>query len=127
MKKADLAPRTDAFVWIHQPPDEEKLAQAKRRLKYDELFLMQLGLALRRYRVQHFSKAAPCVCTDDIDSRIRKRFPFLLTADQDTVVDSARRVIVLAEEAGDQASADLGTRRVEIHEKNAWMLRSHLE
>ncbi|MEO5824651.1 MAG: DNA starvation/stationary phase protection protein, partial [Gemmatimonadales bacterium] len=28
---------------------------------------------------------------------------------------------------GDQASADLGTRRLDVHEKNAWMLRSHLE
>ena len=46
--------RANAFTWIHEPPDEEKLAQAKRRLKYDELFLMQLGLALRRYKVAEF-------------------------------------------------------------------------
>jgi ATP-dependent DNA helicase RecG len=86
LKKAELIPRRQAFAWIHLPPDEEKLAQAKRRLKYDELFLMQLGLALRRYRVQHFSRAVPCVGTDEIDSRIRKRFPFLLTADQDACI-----------------------------------------
>jgi len=42
MKKANLISRKDAFKWIHLPPDEKKLAQAKRRLKYDELFLMQL-------------------------------------------------------------------------------------
>ena len=86
MKKANLISRKDAFRWIHLPPDEEKLAQAKRRLKYDELFLMQLGLALRRYKVQHFSAASPCVCTEEIDSRIRKRFPFLLTEDQDGAI-----------------------------------------
>ncbi len=51
----------------------------------------------------------------------------ILTADQETVVGAARRVIEAAEAAGDQASADLGTRRVDVHEKNAWMLRSHLE
>lgn len=82
LKQANLIGRKDAFCWIHSPPDEEKLAQAKRRLKYDELFLMQLGLALRRHKVQHFSAAGQCVCTDEIDSRIRKRFPFLLTEDQ---------------------------------------------
>jgi ATP-dependent DNA helicase RecG len=86
LKKAELIPRKDAFAWIHLPPDEEKLSQAKRRLKYDELFLMQLGLALRRYRVQHFSKAVPCRCSDRIDSRIRRRFPFLLTEDQNTCI-----------------------------------------
>jgi ATP-dependent DNA helicase RecG len=86
LKKANLISRKDAFRWIHLPPDEEKLAQAKRRLKYDELFLMQLGLALRRYKVQHFSTAKSCICTDEIDSRIRKRFPFLLTEDQDGAI-----------------------------------------
>jgi|SRR5688572_13205867 len=50
-----------------------------------------------------------------------------LVADQRTVEASARDVIRAAEGAGDQASADLGTRRLQIHEKNGWMLRSHLE
>ncbi|MGD8575314.1 MAG: Dps family protein [Gammaproteobacteria bacterium] len=50
-----------------------------------------------------------------------------LASDQQAVVNAARRVIEAAGEAKDQASADLGTRRVEVHEKNAWMLRSHLE
>ena len=86
LKNTNLIGRKDAFSWIHLPPDEEKLAQAKRRLKYDELFLMQAGLALRRYKVQHFSTALPMNCTDEIDSRIRKRFPFLLTEDQDSAI-----------------------------------------
>ena len=50
-----------------------------------------------------------------------------LAKDQDAVVASAKRVIEAAEADGDQATADLGTRRIEVHEKNAWMLRSHLE
>ena len=86
LKQAKLVRRKDAFEWIHLPPDEEKLAQAKRRLKYDELFLMQLGLALRRHRVKHFSSATRCSCNGEIDSRIRKRFPFLLTEDQNNAI-----------------------------------------
>jgi starvation-inducible DNA-binding protein len=50
-----------------------------------------------------------------------------LTADNEAVARTARELIGVAEEAGDQATADLATRRVEVHEKNAWMLRSHLE
>jgi ATP-dependent DNA helicase RecG len=84
--KANLIGRKEAFAWIHLPPDEEKLAKAKRRLKYDELFLMQLGLALRRAKRQHFSAAVPMTCNDEIDSRIRKRFPFLLTEDQNGAI-----------------------------------------
>jgi starvation-inducible DNA-binding protein len=50
-----------------------------------------------------------------------------LVADQQAVVEAARRVIEAAEKANDDASADLATRRMDVHQKNAWMLRSHLE
>lgn len=50
-----------------------------------------------------------------------------LEQDQMRVAESARAVIRAADAAGDDASADLGTRRLELHEKNAWMLRAHLE
>ena len=50
-----------------------------------------------------------------------------LVADQEKVVNAARAVIEAAEAAGDQASADLAVRRMDVHQKNAWMLRSHLE
>jgi ATP-dependent DNA helicase RecG len=60
LKKDRLIGRAQALRWIHQPPDEKKLDQAGRRLKYDELFLMQLGLAIRRYRAQHVASATAC-------------------------------------------------------------------
>ena len=50
-----------------------------------------------------------------------------LVEDHTTVIDSARTVVRAAEEAGDDASVDLGVRRIDTHEKAAWMLRSHLE
>ena len=46
---------------------------------------------------------------------------------QETVVRTARKAIKLADKAGDQPTADLLTQRMQIHEKNAWMLRSMLE
>lgn len=86
-KKADLVGRSQAFEWIHSPPDEEKLAGAKRRLKYDEFFLMQSGLALRRYKVKHFSSAVKMKWSEKIDRHIKRRFPFLLTEDQNKVIE----------------------------------------
>lgn len=50
-----------------------------------------------------------------------------LVADCDKVVASARLVIQAAQAIDDDASVDLGVRRTEVHQKNAWMLRSHLE
>ena len=49
----------------------------------------------------------------------------LLEADQEKVVVSAKSVVRAAEDANDDASVDLGVRRIDVHEKNAWMLRSH--
>ncbi len=50
-----------------------------------------------------------------------------LVKDQEKVVKSARKLVEAAAKSGDQASEDLGVRRIDVHEKNAWMLRSHLE
>ncbi len=51
----------------------------------------------------------------------------LLVEGQESVIRTARSVIPVAEAAHDAPTADLLTRRMEIHEKNAWMLRSLLE
>ncbi len=50
----------------------------------------------------------------------------LVTA-QEQVVKTARSVFPLAEEAHDEPTADLLTQRMQVHEKNAWMLRSMLD
>jgi starvation-inducible DNA-binding protein len=50
-----------------------------------------------------------------------------LLADQVTVVGTAKKAFPAAEKAGDQATMDLLTQRMQIHEKTAWMLRSLLE
>jgi len=50
-----------------------------------------------------------------------------LVGDYETVVRAARQLVRAAEAAGDDASVDLGVRRIDVHEKGGWMLRSHLE
>lgn len=50
-----------------------------------------------------------------------------LVLGQETVVRTAREVLPVAEKAGDQPTVDLLSARMEVHEKNAWMLRSLLE
>ncbi|MYG78520.1 MAG: DNA starvation/stationary phase protection protein, partial [Acidimicrobiaceae bacterium] len=49
-----------------------------------------------------------------------------LVAGQEAVVRTARSVFAATEQAGDEASADLLTQRMQVHEKTAWMLRSLL-
>ncbi len=86
LKERNLIGRKQAYRLIHLAENIEQANKAKRRLKYDELFLMEAGIALRRYRAEHFETAKPIQVSDALDSRIRKRFPFLLTEDQDNVI-----------------------------------------
>ncbi|MGE4131791.1 MAG: Dps family protein [Bdellovibrionales bacterium] len=44
----------------------------------------------------------------------------------EAVAKTARQIFSLAEEGGDEASLDLLTQRLQVHEKTAWMLRSML-
>lgn len=50
-----------------------------------------------------------------------------LVEGQETVIRTAREAFSIADAAHDQPTADLLTERMQIHEKNAWMLRSLLE
>jgi starvation-inducible DNA-binding protein len=50
-----------------------------------------------------------------------------LVIGQETVVRTAREIFPTVDKANDEPTADLLTQRMQIHEKNAWMLRSMLE
>jgi starvation-inducible DNA-binding protein len=50
-----------------------------------------------------------------------------LVAGQEAVTRTARAAFKVADGADDQPTADLLTQRMEVHEKNAWMLRVLLE
>jgi starvation-inducible DNA-binding protein len=50
----------------------------------------------------------------------------LLVEGQEAVIRTARSVFQVVDRVNDQPTADLLTRRLEVHEKTAWMLRSLL-
>jgi starvation-inducible DNA-binding protein len=50
-----------------------------------------------------------------------------LVAGQEAVTRTARSIFPVVDKAADEPTADLLTQRMQLHEKNAWMLRSLLE
>jgi starvation-inducible DNA-binding protein len=56
-----------------------------------------------------------------------ERMVKLLIEGQEAVVRTAREVLPLAERGNDEPTLDLLTQRMQVHEKNAWMLRSLLK
>ena len=51
----------------------------------------------------------------------------LLIEGQEAIVRTARELLPIADDAGDEPTLDLLTQRMQVHEKNAWMLRSLLK
>ncbi len=85
LRRRDLPPRPVAIAAMHRPENNAAWTLARRRLAYDEFILMQLGIAIQRMR--SISRPAhPLAVSDEIDRRIRARFPFKLTAAQDRAV-----------------------------------------
>jgi ATP-dependent DNA helicase RecG len=94
LQKYNLCPLREALPQIHFPDDMPSLDRARRRLVYQELFILQLALALRRQQ-QHDQRKAPALeATAKINARIHRLFPFELTAGQQKA---------MAEIAGDMA------------------------
>lgn len=51
----------------------------------------------------------------------------LLVKGNEAVAKTARAALKKADDAGDEPTVDLLTQRLDVHEKNAWMLRSLLQ
>ncbi|MCC6677708.1 MAG: ATP-dependent DNA helicase RecG [Phycisphaerales bacterium] len=77
---------SDAYRMQHRPGTEDEVAASRRRLAYDELLLLQLGVHLKRAHLRSFLKAPALRWSEKIDEHIRARLPFTLTPAQAEVV-----------------------------------------
>jgi ATP-dependent DNA helicase RecG len=83
LEKRNVIGRRDAYRLIHRPANMGEAQKARRRLVYDELMLMQLGLGLSK-RLRDGRLTAPILRVDKLlDERIRLRFPFRMTGAQE--------------------------------------------
>jgi ATP-dependent DNA helicase RecG len=76
----------DAYRMVHRPEDDAEAREGRRRLAFDELFLLELGVMLKRLHRRRTLRAIPLTHNDAIDSHIRERFPFTLTDAQNEVI-----------------------------------------
>ena len=88
-ERQQLIGRRQALADVHFPPEGSDLdalnglrSPAHRRLIFEEFFLFQLGLVLRRRALQGERKPRPVVITDQVREAVRQMLPFTLTGDQ---------------------------------------------
>lgn len=81
-----LLPIEQAVREVHFPGDRVRLDEARRRFIYQELLILQLGLAIKRAQQRLQAQAPRLPVTPQIDVRIRRLFPFELTAAQQEAI-----------------------------------------
>jgi len=86
LAKHQFPDRERAVRQMHCPDNEAELQQARTRLAYEELFLMELAMALRRRKRLALQSGQRLHHTPEIEARIRARFPFTLTPSQDQAI-----------------------------------------
>jgi starvation-inducible DNA-binding protein len=101
--------------------------------QYNELALAVDLVAERIRSLGHFAPATYAEFSSLTSIKEPKGVPIAkemltqLVQGHEAVARTARGVYAAVEKAHDEASADLLTQRIQLHEKTAWMLRSLLE
>jgi len=86
LRQAERLPRrADAFHALHRPRTLDDAERGRRRLAFDELLLLQLGLA-RRNREREDEVAAALGEPGDLIARYRGLLPFRLTPHQEAAI-----------------------------------------
>jgi ATP-dependent DNA helicase RecG len=92
-RRQQLIDRREALEQVHFPAADASIDElnafrspAHRRLIFEEFFLFQLGIVLRRRRADTERKGRAVVVTDETREAVRQILPFRLTGDQKTVI-----------------------------------------
>ena len=109
-----LLPIEAALKEIHCPSSQAAIDAARRRLVYQELFMLQLALRMHRGR-QERAHAAPAIAVDRrLDARIRARFPFEFTGAQRRVCDEIAADLVKPEPMNRLLQGDVGSGKTAV-------------
>ncbi len=90
LQKYNLVPLRYALRNIHFPDSAEALERARFRLKFEELFLLQLSLLKQRFRRSRADNGIPMPKVGEAFNKCYAALPFPLTGDQKKVITEIR-------------------------------------
>ncbi len=85
-ERVGLPPIQQALQQIHFPDEETQIEPARRRLVFEEFFLMQLGVGLQRRQNQQERGIAMRIDADRLNEQLHQLVPFELTNAQKRVI-----------------------------------------
>ena len=83
-----LSDYDQALRTIHFPEDQGQLARAQERLKFDELFTLELGVAFRKHRVEAEQAGVAHTVSGSLTERLSRTLPFEPTGAQGRAIDA---------------------------------------
>ena len=88
-----LVPFGTAIRQIHFPDTQRQLTAATTRLKFDELFTLELGVAFRKHRVERAERGVTHDPVGAILERFEASLPFVPTSAQERATDEIGRAM----------------------------------
>lgn len=98
----------EAIRGLHLPESSEHFEQSRRRVLLDDLLEFQLGIAMRRRSWRADDRAPALPVSAKIDARIRRLFPFELTAGQNAAIAELSRDLASGRAMHRLLQADVG-------------------
>jgi ATP-dependent DNA helicase RecG len=86
-RRRRLIPLAAAIRNVHFPEDDEARDRALHRLKFDELYFLELGVAFRKHRVEAETEGIAHDLSGDLADRFSRDLPFELTKAQRRAVE----------------------------------------
>ncbi len=115
VKKYSLMPVPEAYFEVHFPSQEKDIARlnrgmspAHRRLSFEELFVLELGLALRKRGTISEKKGISFKPLDSLEKALRKSLPFTLTRAQERVIAEIKRDMIAGRPMNRLVQGDVG-------------------
>jgi len=107
-ERIGLLPLGKAIQQIHFPENQESLARARRRLSFDEFFLMQLGMLHQRH-LWRVRPGRPLPLSQEVLSCFLDNLPFALTGAQQRVLQEILSDIQRPEPMNRLLQGDVGS------------------
>ncbi len=108
-RERNLPELREAYRMMHAPTTLDEALAARRRLAYDELLMLQIGVHMKRAHLREQMRAPALKWNEAIDKHIRERLPFALTPGQDAVVQELAKDLSSATPTNRLVQGDVGS------------------
>lgn len=122
--KYHLSPASEAFSNAHFPESIEKCREARKQLTFSELFLFQVGLALKKRRMRKEKKDIRYRAKSTLPQQFIKVLPFKLTKSQERVIDEISYDMDLPKPMNRLLQGDVGSGKTVVA---AWAMLKAIE